>query len=82
MILKGVISNLNQSGYTRNTIYVLRAEHRWTQSDLAKRLNVTRQTVAAIENGKFSPSLDLAFEIAFVFKRDITEVFTFTPYGQ
>lgn len=48
-----------------------------TQQQLAERTGVTRQTVAAIENGKYYPSLELAFRIAHVFGLPLTEVFTF-----
>ena len=71
---------VNRSGRITNNVYVLRAEKRWTQSDLAKELDITRQTVAAIENGKFLPSLELAYEIAHLFRKPIYEVFSFTPF--
>lgn len=58
-----------------NRIKVLRAEKNWTQKDLAGKLNITRQSVAAIENGKYSLSLSLAFKIARVFEVDLSEVF-------
>ena len=58
-----------------NRIKVLRAEKNWTQQELAKKLNITRQSVAAIENGKYSLSLSLAFKIARVFEVDLSEVF-------
>jgi putative transcriptional regulator len=54
---------------------VLRAEHRLSQADLAERLGVARQTVHAVENGKFAPSLTLAFKIASLFGTDINDVF-------
>ena len=59
----------------KNSIRVLRAELRWTQADLAKELGVSRNSVNAIENGKYDPSLPLAFRIARLFKRSIEEVF-------
>ena len=58
-----------------NKLKVLRAERDWTQADLAAALDVTRQTVNAIEKGKFDPSLPLAFKIARLFDRSIEEVF-------
>lgn len=58
-----------------NRIRVLRAERKWTQQDLADRLGITRQTVASIENGKYSLSLKLAFEIARVFEVNLLDVF-------
>lgn len=48
-----------------------------TQQDLADRTGVTRQTIAAIENGKYSPTLELAFKIALVFKVPLSEVFSY-----
>jgi putative transcriptional regulator len=54
---------------------VLRAERDWTQADLARRLEVSRQTVNAIETGKFDPSLPLAFKIASLFGQAIEEIF-------
>lgn len=48
-----------------------------TQADLAKRIGMSRQTVVAIEAGKYSPTLEAAFEIALVFNKPITEVFSY-----
>jgi putative transcriptional regulator len=59
----------------KNRLKVLRAERDWTQADLAKHLEVSRQTVNAIETGKFDPSLPLAFRIARLFGMAIEEVF-------
>lgn len=59
----------------KNRLKVLRAERDWTQADLAERLGVSRQTVHAIEAGKYDPSLPLAFEIARVFECRIEDVF-------
>jgi putative transcriptional regulator len=59
----------------KNDLPLLRAERRWSQADLAERLGVSRQTVNAIERGKYDPSLPLAFRIARVFDRPIEEVF-------
>jgi putative transcriptional regulator len=58
----------------------LRAEHSWSQSDLGARLGVSRQTVNAIETGKYDPSLPLAFRIARLFERTIEDIFT--PEGE
>jgi len=60
----------------KNRLRVLRAERRWTQEELARQLNVSRQTVNAIETERYDPSLPLAFEIARVFECRIEEVFT------
>jgi putative transcriptional regulator len=61
----------------KNRLRVLRAERRWSQADLAERLNVSRQTVYAIENDRYDPSLPLAFAIARVFATTIEAVFTY-----
>jgi putative transcriptional regulator len=60
----------------QNRLYLLRAERRWTQADLAGRLGVSRQTVNAIETEKYDPSLELAFRIAELFDMRIEEIFT------
>jgi putative transcriptional regulator len=59
----------------KNRIKVLRAERDWTQADLADVLGVSRQTVNAIEKGKYDPSLPVAFRIADVFEQRIDEIF-------
>ena len=59
-----------------NRLKVLRAERGWSQQDLAERLEVSRQSVNAIETGKYDPSLPLAFRIAELFDLSIEEVFT------
>ena len=60
----------------RNGLRVLRAERAWSQADLAERLSVSRQTVNAIENERYDPSLPLAFAIARLFEARIEDVFT------
>ena len=59
----------------KNRLKVLRAEKDWTQADLAKALKVSRQTVNAIETGKYDPSLPLAFKISDLFGKQIEEIF-------
>jgi putative transcriptional regulator len=59
-----------------NRLKVLRAERNWSQGDLADRLGVSRQSVNAIETGKYDPSLPLAFRIAELFGLSIEQVFT------
>ncbi len=59
----------------KNRLKVLRAERDWSQADLAERLKVSRQSVNAIETGKYDPSLPLAFKIAGLFDMAIEEVF-------
>nr|WP_314610835.1 helix-turn-helix transcriptional regulator [uncultured Lachnoanaerobaculum sp.] len=61
----------------RNKLDKLRKIKGLTQEEFAKELRVSRQTVSAIENGKYNPSLDLAFEIALYFNMTIEEVFTY-----
>jgi putative transcriptional regulator len=58
-----------------NRLRVLRAEHGWSQADLAEKLEVSRQSVNAIETGKYDPSLPLAFRIATLFEKRIEEIF-------
>ena len=58
-----------------NALAALRAERGWSQGDLAERLGVSRQTVNALERGKYDPSLPLAFRIARLFDRRIEDVF-------
>lgn len=58
-----------------NRLRVLRAEHRWSQAEVASRLGVSRQTINAIETGKYDPSLPLAFSIARLFGMKIEDVF-------
>lgn len=60
----------------KNLLRELRAERGWSQGDLAEQLDVSRQTVNAIETGKYDPSLPLAFTIAALFKRRIEDIFS------
>ena len=59
----------------KNRLRVLRAERNWTQADLAEKLEVSRQTVNAVETEKYEPSLSLAFKIAKLFNQRIEEIF-------
>ncbi len=59
-----------------NKLRELRAERDWSQADLAEKLNVSRQTVNALETGRYDPSLPLAFAIAKLFKMRIEDIFT------
>jgi putative transcriptional regulator len=59
----------------KNRLKVLRAERDWSQADLAARLDVSRQTVNALETGKYDPSLPLAFKIARLFEMPIEAIF-------
>lgn len=60
-----------------NNIRKLRQKQKWTQEQLAVAVDVSRQSIVAIEKGKYNPSLDLAFKIALQFERPIEEVFIF-----
>ena len=60
----------------KNRLRVLRAEREWSQADLAARLDVSRQSVNAIETGKYDPSLPLAFKIARLFEAPIEAIFS------
>lgn len=64
-----------------NRLKVLRAERDWSQQDLAERLQVSRQSVNAIETGKYDPSLPLAFRIAELFGLAIEEIFVSPSKG-
>ncbi|WP_145009607.1 helix-turn-helix transcriptional regulator [Pseudomonas oryzihabitans] len=59
----------------KNRLKALRGERQWSQQDLAERLGVSRQTVNAIENGRYDPSLPLAFQIARLFAQPIETIF-------
>ena len=62
----------------KNRLKVLRAERDWTQEKLSNELEVSRQTINAIEKGKFDPSLPLAFKIARLFNLSIEEIFEYS----
>jgi putative transcriptional regulator len=59
----------------KNRLKVLRAERDWTQADLAAALEVSRQTINAVETGKYDPSLPLAFKISRLFEMTIEDIF-------
>jgi putative transcriptional regulator len=59
----------------KNRIAALRAERAWTQADLAQRIGVSRQSINAIETGKFDPSLPVAFRLAKLFSLTIEDIF-------
>jgi len=60
----------------KNRLKVLRAERNWSQAELAEVLDVSRQTINAIENGKYDPSLPLAFKMAVMFDCSIEDIFS------
>ncbi len=59
----------------RNRIRVLRAEREWSQAEVADRLGIARQTINALETGKYAPSLPLAFKISKLFAKPVEEIF-------
>jgi putative transcriptional regulator len=59
----------------KNRLKVLRAENDWTQAELADRVGVARQTIVALETGRYSPSLDLAFKFSKLFGKRVDEIF-------
>lgn len=61
--------------YMQNHLRELRAREKMTQDDLARKAGVTRQTILAIENGKYNPSLELAFKLSHIFKEPIEKIF-------
>ena len=63
----------------KNRLKVLRAEHDWSQAELAELLDVSRQTINAIETGKYDPSLPLAFKLAAIFNLRIEDIFSPQP---
>lgn len=65
----------------KNRLKILRAERNWSQAELAQRVNVSRQTINAIETGKYNPSLELAFALAAVFETKIEDTFTPEPHS-
>lgn len=67
---------MGAGAYVKNRLKVLRAERNWSQADLAEKLDVSRQSVNAIETGKYDPSLPLAFKIAKVFALPIEQIFS------
>ncbi|MBF8248479.1 MAG: Cro/Cl family transcriptional regulator [Bacteroidetes bacterium] len=62
----------------KNRLRVLRAERGWSQAELAEKIDVSRQTINAIETEKYDPSLPLAFKISLLFSKLIEEIFTYS----
>jgi putative transcriptional regulator len=75
-VLHGLARPCERGRRMKNRLRVLRAERAWSQGDLAERLEVSRQSVNAIETGRYDPSLPLAFKIADLFGMTIEEIFT------
>jgi putative transcriptional regulator len=73
----GTNGNTGRGERMKNKIKVFRAMNDLTQEDLAKEVGVTRQTILAIEKGKYDPSLELAFRISYRFGVHIEEIFTY-----
>ena len=59
----------------KNRLKVLRAEKDWSQAELADRVGVARQTIVALEGGKYAPSLPLAFKLSKLFRKPVEEIF-------
>ena len=70
-----LVSDIGDASGMKNRIRVLRAEARWSQAELAEKVGVSRNSINAVENGKFDPSLPLAFRIADAFDLAVEEVF-------
>ncbi|MGX9807809.1 helix-turn-helix transcriptional regulator [Exiguobacterium acetylicum] len=68
---------MKSGGNIKNRLAVLRAEKGWSQKELAEKVGVSRQTIISLEGNRYSPSLILAFEIAYLFGQDINEVFQY-----
>lgn len=66
----------------KNRLKVLRAERDWSQARLANELDVSRQTINALETGKYDPSLPLAFKIARLFEQSIEAIFVYNDTGE
>ena len=66
---------LTQVQGMKNRIRVLRAEQEWSQAEVADKLGIARQTVNALETGKYAPSLPLAFKISKLFSKPVEEIF-------
>lgn len=62
-----------------NRLPVLRAERRWSQAELAGRINVSRQTIVSLENGRYEPTLKIAMRLSAVFGLEIERIFTQDP---
>lgn len=73
---KGTFTNIG-GVILENRLVELRKNFNLSQEDFAKKINVSRQTVSSIENGRYNPSLDLAFQIAEVFNMQIEEIFIY-----
>ena len=68
---------MDLDGKLENNLLVLRAEKKWTQKQVATLLGVSRQTINSIEANKYNPSLILAYKIALLFDKDISEIFRY-----
>lgn len=76
--VKPVLAHLDVAGgliNMKNRIRVLRAERSWSQAELAQRVGVSRNSINSVENGRYDPSLPLAFDIADAFGLSIEEIF-------
>ena len=77
VITTNIVYNLSEVKDMKSKVKELRARHGWNQTELAKRANISRQTVSLIERGEFMPSLLIAAKIARVFETTIEDIFQF-----
>jgi putative transcriptional regulator len=75
LLIRGILWNHDAAVFVRNRLRELRETNGWLQQELANRIGVSRQTIIAIEKGKYDPSLPLAFSIARVFGSRIEDIF-------
>ena len=68
---------MKKKGVLQNRLHVLRAEHKLSQGDLAKKVGVSRQTISSLEANRYNPSLILAFELARALETNLLEIFTY-----
>ncbi|MFP3887058.1 helix-turn-helix transcriptional regulator [Priestia filamentosa] len=72
----------DKKGELSNQLYVLRAQKRWSQRDVAEKVGVSRQTIISIEANRYNPSLILAFKLAKLFEVDIMDIFQYEENGE
>ncbi|SDW21221.1 transcriptional regulator [Marinococcus luteus] len=73
---------MNELGELTNQLSVFRAKEGYSQAEVAKRIGVSRQTIISLEKNKYSPSLKLAFELAYLFDTGIEDIFQYNLKGE
>ncbi|WP_022793520.1 helix-turn-helix transcriptional regulator [Marinococcus halotolerans] len=73
---------MNELGELSNQLSVFRAKKGYSQAEVAKRIGVSRQTIISLEKNKYSPSLKLAFELAYLFDTGIEDIFQYNLKGE